>query len=442
MTAGNILGLSRQLCALAGHYTLLAIPGVIPLVHSGAACCQRLHQALAECNGALGVPAWGGLATPNDNIHRRSLIFGALDDLDRLLAATLHQIPDAPLYVVVTGCNVELVGDDVAARLRPYQRQGVPILSVATPGFAGSAYHGHQRIVEALVTALAEAGPRQPELVNLWGLTPYLDPFWRGNLQRLTELLALLGLTLNPLLGETAHLDNWRRIPRAALNLVVSPWIDLRLAQRLEQTYGTPWLQLPLPMGEQTGTFLQQLAEATGRQGALAGAPAAQAHHYRQLLETARVALTEYHPARPDHFSLVGDSQLLQALQPLLCQELGLAAASQFLLDPAPKWARQQLAAQWAANGAASALHWQPDSQQLLQSLTAEAQLTPPLLLASSQEQALATSLGGVCLPLTRPLSDRLILNRSYLGWQGGLLLIEEIECLWRQRAYGQVLRP
>lgn len=425
----NLPSLSRQLCALGSQYTLNAIPGVIPIVHSGAACCHRLYQGIAGANGYQGAAPWGGMSTINDNIHRKSLIVSAEKELEKLIAQTIAHLPDAQLLVVLSGCNVELVGDDIAAVIRKFQQQHSAILHVPSAGFAGSAYQGHEALCKVLIDHLATPGEVQTGTVNLFGITPYLDPFWRGNLHTITRLLALLDLQVNPLFGFDASIKNWQAVPNAQFNLLLSPWVDLGLVQWLEQRFATPFLQLPaLPIGEQTADFLQQIATFCGKtQSGKMQTIMADQRHYQQWKACASGCYSRAGTNSPDHFTLIGTSQALLSYLPFLTNELGLVPGTQFLTDAPPAKLRKQITTLLDRHWAGLNIEWQPSFLQMSQRIAEEAELTPLLLLGSSEDAALIESRHATRLAISAPLTDQVILNRSHLGWHGALTLIEDI---------------
>jgi nitrogenase molybdenum-iron protein beta chain len=57
----------------------------------------------------------------------------------------------------------------------------------------------------------------------------------------------------------------------------------------------------------------------------------------------------------------------------------------------------------------------------------------PPLVIGSIFEKKLAQSLGGNFLAVSAPMKERLVLGSSYVGYRGGLALLEDI--------YGWVLK-
>jgi len=50
-----------------------------------------------------------------------------------------------------------------------------------------------------------------------------------------------------------------------------------------------------------------------------------------------------------------------------------------------------------------------------------------PLILRSSWDVEIASQLGGYYLGISTPISERLIMDRSYAGYRGGLRLAEDV---------------
>ena len=93
-------------------------------------------------------------------------------------------------------------------------------------------------------------------------------------LRDLTEIKRLLegiGLEVNILFGpESAGVAEWKRIPEAQFNLLLSPWLGLATVQHLEKKYGQPFLHLPaIPIGaKESRRFLERVSEFAGLDGA------------------------------------------------------------------------------------------------------------------------------------------------------------------------------
>ena len=215
----------RYACALGAMQTVAAIPRAIPITHCGPGCADKQCGALAFNNAYQG-GGWGGLGVaPSTNATQREVIFGGEDRLRELISHTL-ELMEADLFVVLTGCIPDLIGDDVPAVVKEFQAKGAPVVYAGTGGFRGNNYTGHEVVTRAIIDQFtsADAGPREHGLVNLWAPLPYQDPFWRGDLAELKRLLQGIGLRVNVLFGPgSAGVSEWRAIPRAQFNLVASP---------------------------------------------------------------------------------------------------------------------------------------------------------------------------------------------------------------------------
>ncbi len=78
-------------------------------------------------------------------------------------------------------------------------------------------------------------------LVNVLGIIPNQDVFWRGNLREIQRVLERLGLKANVLFGHDEFgLDVWRRIPSAELTIVLSPWVGITPAEKIRGSLECP----------------------------------------------------------------------------------------------------------------------------------------------------------------------------------------------------------
>ena len=115
------------------------------------------------------------------------------------------QVIDADLFVVLTGCTSDIVGDDVASVTYEFQAEGRPIVHCETGGFKSSNYVSHEQVVNAIIDQYVdkylETNAVNPKLVNVFATLPYQDPYWEGNLEEVKRVLTGLGLEVNILFG-------------------------------------------------------------------------------------------------------------------------------------------------------------------------------------------------------------------------------------------------
>ena len=49
------------------------------------------------------------------------------------------------------------------------------------------------------------------------------------------------GLEVNPIFRDIQGIENLRSIPKAVLNIVISPWLGLEATRKLEEKFGAPF---------------------------------------------------------------------------------------------------------------------------------------------------------------------------------------------------------
>ena len=251
----KILDQARYKCALAAMQTVQSIPGAIPVLHSGPGCASKLN----DNNGTSG--RFSPNIYPCTSISEKEVVFGGADKLRSTISNAL-KIIDADLFVVLSGCTGEIIGDDIQEVAEEFEDAEKPVIWAKTPGFKGNNYIGHDWILKSIfeqyVRKFKGEAPKEKGLVNLFAGVPQQDPYWLGNLRELERLLQSIGLKTNTIFGFGRGLENLQKIPTAEYTILVSPWAGLESAQYLEK-------EPILPIGAaETTKFLRTVAEFTG----------------------------------------------------------------------------------------------------------------------------------------------------------------------------------
>jgi len=266
-----------KLCAPLG--ACLAFRGIeqsIPLLHGSQGCATYIRRyMISHFKEPMDIAS--------SNFDESAAVYGGEANLKRALENVVRQY--RPKFVgVATTCLSETIGDDVRAHLRALRKQigpeGPALVHVGTPSYSGTHAEGYRAALKAVVETLAEAGP-QHDGVNL--IVGAVSP---ADLRGLKALCQSMGLaaTLLPDYSETLDapvwseyevisrggtpLDDIRRMgsARATIELGLGAAREVSPGQYLEQQFGVPCHQLPLPVGVvQTDDLLDVLAQLSGQ---------------------------------------------------------------------------------------------------------------------------------------------------------------------------------
>ncbi|GEO82623.1 nitrogenase component 1 [Pararhodospirillum oryzae] len=429
----------RSVCSIGAMHTAAAIPRAIPITHCGPGCADKQFMNVAFYNGFQGGGYGGGAVAPSTNATEREVVFGGAERLEELIDASL-EVLDADLFVVLTGCIPDLVGDDIGAVVGPFQKRGVPIVFAETGGFRGNNFLGHERVTRAIIDQYvasydpARDGAREPRTVNVWSVLPYHNTFWRGDLSEIKRLLEGIGLKVNILFGpESAGVAEWKAIPKAGFNLVLSPWLGLETARHLEKVYNQPFLHRPvLPIGAaETASFLREVAAFAGLDPVVVDAfIAAEERIYYSYMEYFTDFYSEYWWGLPAKFAVIGDSTYALALSKFLVNQLGLIPALQVVTENPPEETRSGIEAQFAtlADDVGAPVLFEEDSYTIHQHVRATSfGHKAPILFGTTWERDVAKDLKAALVEVGFPASYEVVLSRTYVGFRGALTLLEKI---------------
>jgi nitrogenase molybdenum-iron protein beta chain len=423
----------RFTCALAAQQTVLAIPGALPIVHAGPGCAMKIWQFASAQGGRQGEGYGGGIHIACTNSYEPDVVFGGEKKLRATVEGAL-KVLKGDLFAVLTGCTADIVGDDSVGVAKEFAERGIPIVGAETAGFKGTSYDGHEIIVEAILDQfLAEAKPAvRRGLVNVFSVVPFQNPFWRGDLETIKRLLESIGLEVNILFGYgSAGVSEWKDIPNAQFNMLLSPWVGLKAVQLLNEKFGTPYLHYPvLPVGAQeTSRFLREV-------GAFAGIPdetvektvkREEARFYRYLAGLIDF-LSEFRNNLPAELYTVADSAYGIGITSFLVNELGFDLKNLYLVDNPPQSLRSFIVATACSRELENLLTFETDGGLLQKDIASRLGGShKALLLGSNWEKFLAKKTDNYYAFISMPIPETVILNRSYLGYDGGLALAEEI---------------
>ena len=426
----------RYACAVGATNTVVAIKGAVPIANCSPGCQLKTTAMLTFENAFQGSVAAGGGNMPSANSTENDVVFGGIKTLDELIKSTL-KIYEGDLFVVLTGCVGELIGDNVPDLVSKYQRAGYPIVYANTAGFKGNNLYGHEVVVDAIIDQFVGEwqGEKKKGLVNLWFETPYYNQNWRGDYQELARILRGAGFEVNVLFGaENPGVEAWKRIPQAQFNLVVSPWVGVKNAEHLQKKYDQPYLHIPeIPVGEEaTARFIRQVVEYAGIDKTTSEQFIRQeADIYYYYLEHFSEFFAEYWYGMPSEFVVTADSAYALAYSKFLADQIGLIPKKVIITDNAPEKYRPSISEYFKNNiseGVSIDVVFEEDGYEVEKEIErVEFTSGKPLILGTTWELTLAEKKGALFFEVATPSSETLVVNRSHIGYRGALQFLERI---------------
>ncbi|MBO6131897.1 MAG: hydrogenase [Treponema sp.] len=433
----KILDQPRYKCALAAMQTVHAITGAIPVLHSGPGCAAKLN----DNNGTSG--RFSPNIFPCSSVSEKEVVFGGTGKLRSTIENALKVI-DADLFVVLSGCTSEIIGDDIEEVAGNFAGEKKPVLWAKTPGFKGNNYLGHDWILksifeqylerEEVVSSYSNADgevAKEKGLVNLFVAPPQQDPYWLGNLREIEALLSAIGLKPNTIFGFGRGIENIKKIPQAEYTILVSPWTGLESAKYLERRFGIKLLQYPvLPIGAtETSKFLRAVQEFTGADKELTEKVIAEkeAEFYYYIERFADTLLETRILGK--RFAVASDSEYSIAVTKFLVNDMGLFPEKVFITDDAPKSFQQKITDEVnnLNYGIKTPVQFTTDGHDIHEQIKAADFAGTPLILGSNWEKKLAAELGAHFVNVSYPMLEKLVINDHIAGYSGGLHLLEQI---------------
>ncbi|MDR2391728.1 MAG: hypothetical protein LBE84_08640, partial [Planctomycetota bacterium] len=316
----------RWTCALGGALAAAgALPRTVPIMHSGPGCAANFTWTQNGADGLQSGGACAGLSFPGTNLQESEVVFGGQDRLREEIRNAV-EIMDGDLYFVLTGCVPEVIGDDVERVTGEFAGDGVRILSASTAGFKGDSYFGYEQVLEALFRRVVKkpaksAGRRKT--VNVWGVPPMMDVFWRGNLAGVRDLLSLLGYGTNAFFGPGARLGDIENAASASLNIVLSDRYGVGPAEVFREIHGVEYVSIPLPFGAAASDRFLRTAGKALKVPAKKVEAIVEAEGRRQY-ESLEPLIDVYNDMEAQRYAIVvGDANYAWAVTDFLAEDMG-----------------------------------------------------------------------------------------------------------------------
>jgi nitrogenase molybdenum-iron protein beta chain len=393
-------------------------------------------------SGYLGSGYCGGNSIPVSGITEKEIVFGGIDRLDEQIKNTVDII-NADLFVVISGCTAEIIGDDVISVVKEYnanRKDLPPVIFASGAGFKGNSYWGYDNVLQSLFSNyVKKTTAKRKGLVNIWGIPPGQDVFWEGNLVEIRRLLEGLGLTVNSFFTPSDSLDSIRSSAEAELNIVLSLVNGIDAARTFEKEHGVPFISTTLPIGAKaTQSFLSEVASKLGidtnvAQKAISKETSDYYHYFNRLVDAySDIDLQRY-------TVIIGDSNYALALTSFAQNELGWIPGLVIVTDQLEDRLIDRIQKEFTSiiPDAKEKLVFESDTSRVTKAFTERwpwsdgsryhRAFSPAFVLGSRLDKEFADIIGAGHLSVSYPVSNRVVLNKGYAGFTGGLHLTEDI---------------
>jgi nitrogenase molybdenum-iron protein alpha/beta subunit len=285
---------------------------------------QAVYSPLEYAEGFFGQPR-----IPATYLDGHDYVFGSGEKLSKILRMAAGK--KYALIGVINSPGAALIGDDLD-RFIAGETQGasIPCFALENSGFSGSFGSGYQKAMLKVldVLELKKEEQKNSRAVNLIGLSIY-QKYFDNNYKTIKRLLNLCGIETISAPGAGDTVDVIKKIPSAALNVVVYPEYGREIAEYLKEQFATPYVipEEGPPVGfYSAGGFIKQICEYfnASSAGAETVLDAARARAYLHL---SRFSSLLGMP-RGCLFSVKADSSAAYALTRWLCSYLGMIPAA------------------------------------------------------------------------------------------------------------------
>ena len=417
----------RTSCALGGALDLInSINRAAPIVHAGPGCGMAIFNSNLG-HGYQYVGCACGFALPSTNTLERQVVFGGEDRLQEQIRTTLEVI-DADFYFVVTGCTVGLIGDDIKAVVNKFSDNDKPVIFAETPGFKGDTYKGYDIAYRSMIDQLTVPSKKKEKgVINLLGIVPMMDAFWQGNINEIVRLLEKIGLKVN-LSGNGDTLDKIRNASKAELNIVLSPYAGITVAEHFEQKFDVPYLLYPLPIGSETSNFLREVARVLQLDlEKVEKVIKDEENTFWKYL----IKFTEAHvfSLSNKEFALIADSGYAVGITKFLANDLSLTPNLITITDQPEESLKESIRksiSEFDYNLEPNIL-FESDNHNIWEAIKEN---KPNIIFGNTNDKIEGKKYGISVFPLSFPLYDQVVLSKGYSGYRGAITLAEELSTM------------
>ncbi|HBV97521.1 MAG: nitrogenase iron-molybdenum cofactor biosynthesis protein NifE [Peptococcaceae bacterium BICA1-7] len=258
---------SQRACVYCGARVVLnPITDAVHLVHGPIGCASYTW----DIRGSLSSGPELYRFSFSTDLKEGDIIFGGEKKLARAIDELVGKYHPG-LVLVYSTCIVGVIGDDLEAVCRAAsERHGIEVLPVQSSGFIGNKSAGYRAACDALLRIIRPPegkGPPGTKKIN------YLGDFnLAGEVWIIKGYLKQMGVDMNVSFTGDSRYETLQRAAGASLNIVQCAGSMIYLANKLEELYGIPYLNVSFLGLEDTAQSLRKIASWFGDGGITARA--------------------------------------------------------------------------------------------------------------------------------------------------------------------------
>ncbi len=251
---------SQRACVFCGARVVLnPITDAVHLVHGPIGCATYTW----DIRGSLSSSSEMFRHSFSTDLKEKDVVFGG----EPKLAACIDEVVTKyhpPAVFVYSTCVVGMIGDDIIAVCKDAsQRYGIDVIPVESSGFlSGNKIVGYRAAAEAIMKLIK---PKPGEVIEKTRKLNFLGEYNLGGEKWLIErYLKEIGVEVNVAFTGDSTVAALKKAPGSCLNIVQCTGSMHWVAQRLEQEYGIPYLDVNFFGAENTADSLRRIAAFYG----------------------------------------------------------------------------------------------------------------------------------------------------------------------------------
>lgn len=257
-TSDSLAGsVSQRACVFCGARVVLnPVTDAVHLVHGPIGCASYTY----DIRGSLSSGRETYRKSFSTDMKEKDVIFGG----EKRLAACIDELAekyDPPAIFVYSTCVVGMIGDDIIAVCREAsQAYGIDVIPVESSGFiSGNKVVGYRAAGEALFRLI---NPKEGEVIEKTRKLNFLGEYNLGGEKWVVErYLREMGIEINVAMTGDSTVEALKKSPGSCLNLVQCTGSMHWLANRMEEEFGIPYIDVNFFGADNTAESLRMIAE-------------------------------------------------------------------------------------------------------------------------------------------------------------------------------------